>query len=77
MAQKLPEEISNELWKAINRLEIANDIIKDHCSGEFGTLLISNKYKGEGKDKIQSILDNYNLPIFYWMSSKTGGNFHN
>ena len=28
MAKKVPEEIANELWKAINKLEIANDIIK-------------------------------------------------
>ena len=28
MAKKVPEEIANELWKAINRLEIATDIIK-------------------------------------------------
>ena len=28
MAQKVPEEIANELWKAINKLEVANDIIK-------------------------------------------------
>jgi hypothetical protein len=28
MAKKVPEEIANELWKALNRLEIATDIIK-------------------------------------------------
>ena len=28
MAQKIPEELTLELWKAINRLEIATDIIK-------------------------------------------------
>ena len=28
MAQKLPKDIANELWKALNRLEIATDIIK-------------------------------------------------
>ena len=28
MAKKIPEEIANELWKAVNRLEIATDIIK-------------------------------------------------
>ena len=28
MAKKVPEEIANELWKAVNRLEIATDIIK-------------------------------------------------
>jgi len=26
--KKMPEEMSNELWKAINKLEIATDIIK-------------------------------------------------
>ena len=34
MAKKVPEEIANELWKAINKLETANDIIKswvDYC----------------------------------------------
>ena len=34
MAQKVPEELANELWKAVNKLEIANDIIKsyvDYC----------------------------------------------
>ena len=28
MAKKVPKEIAKELWKAINRLEIATDIIK-------------------------------------------------
>ena len=28
MAQKVPEEIANELWKALNKLEIATEIIK-------------------------------------------------
>ena len=34
MAKKVPEEIANELWKAVNRLEVADDIIKsyvDYC----------------------------------------------
>ena len=34
MAKKVPEEIANELWKAVNKLEIANDIIQsyvDYC----------------------------------------------
>ena len=30
MAKKIPEELTNELWKAINRLEVATDIIKSH-----------------------------------------------
>ena len=28
MAQKIPDEIANELWKALGKLEIATDIIK-------------------------------------------------
>tara|TARA_Y100001951_G_scaffold13031_1_gene8328 strand:+ start:523 stop:711 length:189 start_codon:yes stop_codon:yes gene_type:complete len=28
MAQKLPKDIANELWKALNKLEIATEIIK-------------------------------------------------
>tara|TARA_Y100000310_G_scaffold286471_1_gene310641 strand:+ start:522 stop:698 length:177 start_codon:yes stop_codon:yes gene_type:complete len=26
--KKIPEEIANELWKALNKLEISTDIIK-------------------------------------------------
>ena len=26
--KKIPEELANELWRALNRLEIATDIIK-------------------------------------------------
>ena len=32
MAKKIPEEIANELWKAINRLEVADDIIKSYVN---------------------------------------------
>ena len=28
MAQKVPDEITNELYKALNRLEIATDLLK-------------------------------------------------
>ena len=28
MAQKVPDEIANELWKALNKLEISTDICK-------------------------------------------------
>ena len=28
MAKKIPDELANELWKALNRLEIATEIIK-------------------------------------------------
>ena len=28
MAKKIPKEIANELWKAVNRLEVATDLLK-------------------------------------------------
>ena len=28
MAKKIPEELTNELWKAINRLEYATELLK-------------------------------------------------
>ena len=28
MTKKVPEEIANELWKALNKLEVATEIIK-------------------------------------------------
>ena len=28
MARKIPEELTNELWKAINRLEYATELLK-------------------------------------------------
>ena len=28
MAKKIPEELANELWKAINRLEYATELLK-------------------------------------------------
>tara|TARA_Y100000310_G_C20244865_1_gene606324 strand:- start:69 stop:248 length:180 start_codon:yes stop_codon:yes gene_type:complete len=28
MAKKIPDKIANELWRSINRLEIATDLIK-------------------------------------------------
>ena len=28
MAKKVPEELANELWKALNRLEYATELIK-------------------------------------------------
>ena len=62
------ENIEPELYFTDKELNLSHNIIKEHCSGEFGTLLISNRYNGEGKELIQQKLDEYNLPIFYWTS---------
>lgn len=48
---------------------LGDEIITQHCDGEFGTLLISNRYKNEGKHLIQQKLNEYNLPMFYWTKS--------
>jgi hypothetical protein len=66
-------DIEPELYFSDEEIELGNQIIKEHCDGEFGTLLISNRYDGEGSDVIQSKLDEYNLPMFYWTSEKDSG----
>lgn len=65
------ENIEPELYWSAEEKELGNVIIKEHTDGEFGTLLISNRFDGIGIEKIQKILDRYkSLPIFYWTKSK-------
>lgn len=64
------DDIEPELYFSDDEIQLGNQIIKEHCDGEFGTLLISNRYTGEGVDMIQSKLDEYNLPMFYWTFEK-------
>ena len=56
--KKIPEELANELWKAINRLETATDIIKaivgyldipedELTEGERCLLIRSKEFLGE------------------------------
>jgi len=70
------EDISNiepELYFTDKEIKLSKKIIQEHCDGEFGTLLISNRYTGEKKELIQQKLDEYNLPIFYWTSTPNSG----
>lgn len=70
------EDTSNiepELYFTDKEIKLSKKIIQEHCDGEFGTLLISNRYKGEKKELIQQKLDEYNLPIFYWTSTPNSG----
>jgi len=55
-----------EVYFSDDECHLGDKIIKEHCDGDFGTLLISNLYKDEGRDKMQKVLDDYNLPMFYW-----------
>lgn len=67
------KNIEPEIYWTEEEIELGEAIIKEHVDGEFGTLLISNRYKGEGRDKIQAKLDEFNLPIFYWTSTPESG----
>jgi hypothetical protein len=67
------DNIEPELYFSDEEKILGDKIIKEHCDGDFGTLLISNRYKDEGRDKIQNILDKYNLPMFYWTKSPNMG----
>jgi hypothetical protein len=62
-------DIEPELYWSDVEKEFGDNIIKDHCDGEFGTLLISNRFDGVGIEKIQQKLDEYDLPMFYWTKS--------
>lgn len=67
------DNIEPEIYFNDNELKLSKKIIQEHCKGKFGTLLISNRYEGEGKDLIQQKIDEYDLPMFYWTSTPDSG----
>tara|TARA_B100000035_G_C20951326_1_gene532122 strand:+ start:40 stop:879 length:840 start_codon:yes stop_codon:yes gene_type:complete len=67
------DNIEPEIYWTESEKTLGDQIIKDHCDGNFGTLLISNKYKGDGANKIQSKINEYNLPLFYWTKTPDTG----
>lgn len=67
------EDIEPELYFSKEEIELGDQIIKEHCDGEFGTLLISNRFDGVGVEKIQQKIDEYDLPMFYWTKSTDVG----
>jgi hypothetical protein len=67
------DNIEPELYFSKHEQQIGDSIIKNHCNGEFGTLLISNRYETEGADRIQQKLNEYNLPMFYWTKTENHG----
>ena len=60
-------DIEPELYWTDDEKTLGDTIINEHVSGDFGTLLISNRYEGEGRDLIQSKIDEFDLPMFYWL----------
>ena len=63
------DNIEPELYWTDEEKGFGDNIIKEHTDGEFGTLLISNRFDGTGIGKIQKIVSDYNLPMFYWTKS--------
>lgn len=67
------DNIEPELYFSDEERKSGDDIVIEHSNGVYGTLLISNRYNGEGRELIQQKLDEYNLPMFYWTSEKDSG----
>jgi hypothetical protein len=67
------DDIEPEIYFSKEEIELGDQIIKEHCDGEFGTLLISNRYDGDGVERIQQKIDEYNLPMFYWTTKNDFG----
>ena len=67
------DDIEPELYFSKEEIELGDQIIKEHCDGEFGTLLISNRFDGVGVEKIQQKIDEHDLPMFYWTNSTDVG----
>lgn len=67
------DDIEPEIYFTEQEKHFGDTIIKNHCSGEFGTLLISNRYVGDGQDRIQQIIDKFDLPMFYWTAKPDTG----
>ena len=67
------DDIEPEIYFSKEEIELGDQIIKEHCDGEFGTLLISNRYDGDGVESIQQKIDEYNLPMFYWTTKNDFG----
>ena len=67
------DDIEPELYFSLDEIKLGNRIIKEHCDDKFGTLLISNRFDGDGSDLIQKTIDDYDLPMFYWTSKMDSG----
>ena len=61
------EDSQPEVYFSDEEKELGDKIINEHCNGEFGTLLISDRFK-EGSDAppIVEKLEENPLPYFYW-----------
>lgn len=63
-------DIEPEIYFSKSERVLGDSIIRDHCDGIFGTLLLSNRFDGDGIDRIQAKINEYNLPMFYWSTTQ-------
>jgi len=61
------DNIEPEMYWSKSEMDEGDNIIKQYSDGKFGTLLIPNGYKFDADELIQQKLDEYDLPIFYWV----------
>jgi hypothetical protein len=72
------DDIEPELYFSEEEHRISNEIILQYVGErDFGTLLLSNRWMGEGREKIQKIINEYNLPIIYWTGDENHGLYFN
>ncbi len=71
------KNIDPQVWWTEEELYQATSIIRETVGTKelgidnpFGTLLLSNRYEGEGLEKIQQKIDEYELPMFYWVKKE-------
>ena len=75
------EDYQPELYFTDNEIKFGDSIIEDYTVGEFGTLLLSDRYESntELQDELMiKILQDNDIPYFYWTSApirKTSFNF--
>lgn len=63
-------DITPEIYWDDDEKKFAQNIIDYHTpNNKFGTLLISNRFDGKDINKIQDIIDKYDLPLYYWLSN--------
>lgn len=69
-------DTSPEIYWSDAEKKLGDSIIKYHTSdSKYGTLLLSNRFNGDGMDKIQLYIDTYDLPLYYWISGDYGLDF--
>jgi len=62
------EDYQPELYFTDDEIQFGNSMIKEHTDGEFGTLLLSDRYESDTDNKISKVLKDNDIPYFYWTS---------